>query len=169
MYKVCWFLHSLTLSTLIFGLSLSFNVSANTLTLGINGKIKDRCEINFFSGNVMKFTEHLDVQSLPFNVYCNRPLGITINSKYGGLKYQQQGVDIIETYNLSLQIDELRLNESRHSSQLLSPVMIDSSGVIPFSQQGSLRVALENSLHFAGYYKDVIEIEVYPSIHSVTK
>ncbi|MEZ8702840.1 hypothetical protein AB6D74_13345 [Vibrio cyclitrophicus] len=169
MYKVCWFLHSLTLSTLILGLSLSFNVSANTLTLGINGKIKDRCEINFFSGNVMKFTEHLDVQSLPFNVYCNRPLGITINSKYGGLKYQQQGVDIIETYNLSLQIDELRLNESRHSSQLLSPVMIDSSGVIPFSQRGSLRVALENSLHFAGYYKDVIEIEVYPSIHSVTK
>jgi hypothetical protein len=169
MVRVCWFIHNFIASTLIFSLSLSFYASANTLTLGINGQIKDRCEINFSSGNIMKFTEHRNVQSLPFNVYCNRPLGITINSKYGGLKYQQQGVDIIESYNLSLQIDELRLYESRHSSQLISSVMIDSSGVIPFSQQGSLKVALENGLHFAGYYQDVIEIEVYPSIHSATK
>ena len=169
MFRVFRILHNFTVFVLILVLSISFNVSANTLTLGINGKIKDRCEINFFSGNIMKFTEHLDEQSLPFNVYCNRPLGITINSKYGGLKYQQQGVDIIETYNFSLQIDELRLYESRHSSQLISSVMIDSSGVIPFAQHGSLRVALENSLRFAGYYQDVIEIEVYPSIHSVTK
>ncbi|MEZ8066834.1 hypothetical protein [Vibrio sp. FF145] len=169
MIRAFVFIHKFIVSTLIFSLTLSFYTSANTLTLGINGQIKDRCEINFFSGNVMKFTEHRDVQLLPFNMYCNRPLGITINSKYGGLKYQHQGVDIIETYNLSLQIDELRLDESRHSSQLTSPVMINSSGVIPFSQQGSLRVALENSLRFAGYYQDVIEIEVYPSIHSVTK
>ncbi len=161
--------HNFIVSTLTFSLSLSFYVSANSLTLGISGQIKDRCEINFSSGNVMNFTEHRDVQSLPFNIYCNRPLGITINSKHGGLKYQHQGVDIIESYNLSLQIDELRLYESRHSSQLTSPVMINSSGVIPFAQHGSLRVALENSLRYAGYYQDVIEIEVYPSIHSVTK
>ncbi|MCV5639303.1 hypothetical protein OFN49_30940, partial [Escherichia coli] len=67
------------------------------------------------------------------------------------------------------QVDELKLNESRLSRQLLSPVMIDSSGVIPFTQRGVLRVTLENNLLYAGYYQDVIEIEVYPSIHSVTK
>ncbi|MBU2908058.1 hypothetical protein [Vibrio splendidus] len=169
MVRVFRILHNFIVSVLIFSLSLSFYASANNLTLGISGQIKDRCEINFFSGNIMNFTEHRDVHSLPFNMYCNRPLGITINSKYGGLKYQHQGVDIIESYNLSLQIDEIRLYESRHSSQLTSPVMINSSGVIPFAQHGSLRVALENSLRFAGYYQDVIEIEVYPSIHSVTK
>ncbi len=169
MVKVSWFIHIIIVPMLVFSLLVPFYASSNTLTLGINGQIKDRCEINFSSGNIMTFTEHRNMQSLSFNVYCNRPLGITINSKYGGLKYQQQGVDIIESYNLSLQIDELRLYESRHSSQLISSVMIDSSGVIPFSQQGSLKVALENGLHFAGYYEDVIEIEVYPSIHSMTK
>lgn len=98
MFRVFRILHNFTVSVLILSLSLSFYASANNLTLGISGQIKDRCEINFLSGNIMKFTEHLDEQSLPFNVYCNRPLGITINSKYGGLKYQQQGVDIIEGF-----------------------------------------------------------------------
>lgn len=88
MVKAFRILHNLIVSALIFSLSLSLYASANSLTLGISGQIKDRCEINFFSGNIMNFTEHRDVQSLPFNIYCNRPLGITINSKYGGLKYQ---------------------------------------------------------------------------------
>ncbi|PFG58203.1 hypothetical protein ATG66_0744 [Vibrio sp. ES.051] len=169
MNRTLWTHYNFTAMQLIFSLSLSLSVSANTLTMGVTGQIKDRCEINFFSGNVMTFSEQHNAQSLPFDIYCNRPLGMSINSKYGGLKHQQQGVDIIENYNLSLQVDELRLHEHRHSSQLISPVMIDSSGVIPFSQQGNLRVTLENNLRFAGYYQDVIEIEVYPSIHSVTK
>lgn len=149
-------------------LSLPFCVRSNTLTMGLAGQIKDCCEINFLSGNVMAFSEQ-KTQSLPFSLYCNRPLGITINSQYGGLKYEHQGVELIENYELSLQVDELQLNESRLSRQLLSPVMIDSSGVIPFTQRGVLRVTLENNLLYAGYYQDVIEIEVYPSIHSVTK
>ena len=92
---------------------------------------------------------------------------MTITSKYGGLKHQQEDLDLIERYNLRLMVDALHLDQSRHSSQLLMPTRIeDSSGVIPFSQTGTLRVTLENSLLYAGHYQDVIEIEVYPSINN---
>ncbi|MBM6549906.1 hypothetical protein [Marinomonas ostreistagni] len=169
MYKQLLVFYQMTIPALCLGSLISLNVDANTLTMNISGHIKDRCEINFSSGNTMTFTEQT-TQSLPFDLYCNRPLGITISSKYGGLKHQQDGLDIIENYDLTLQVDALHLNESRKSQQLLTPTIIeDSSGVIPFSQQGVLRVALENTLLFAGYYQDVIEIEVYPSIHNVTR
>ncbi|EPH5595657.1 MULTISPECIES: hypothetical protein [Vibrio] len=168
MTKIFFTLRRFVITLTVMSLSIPFYVRANTLTMGLAGQIKDRCEITFLSGNVMTFSEQ-KTQSLPFSLYCNRPLGITINSQYGGLKYEHQGVELIENYELSLQVDELRLNESRLSRQLLSPAMIDSSGVIPFTQRGVLRVTLENNLLYAGYYHDVIEIEVYPSIHSVTK
>lgn len=159
--------YSRVITTISIGLLFTSNVGANTLTMDIIGHIKDRCEINLPSGNVMKFEEQ-NAQIIPFDLYCNRPLGISINSMYGGLKHQQQGINLIEKYNLTLQIDSLQIDVSRNSSQLLIPTIIeDSSGVIPFSQQGILSVALEKNLLFAGHYQDVIEIEVYPSIHSV--
>ncbi len=71
----------------------------------------------------MKLTVHRDVQLLPFNMYSNRPLDIASNSKYGSLKYKNQGLYTIVIYNLSLQIDELHLYDSRHYNQLNSPVI----------------------------------------------
>lgn len=169
MFKKSYFILLDTVFALIFISSPSFNANANTLTMELHGYIKDRCEINFSSGDVMHFSDKTE-QSLPFNLYCNRPLGLSISSKNGGLKHQQKGSDIIERYNLTLQIDDLKINAIRNSSQLIIPSIIEkSSGVIPFSQRGLLRVALENRLLYAGYYQDVIEIEVYPSIHNVTQ
>ena len=163
-------LYRILISIVILNLLLPNIIHANTLTMALSGYIKDRCEINFKSGNIMSFSNNEQTQSLPFSLYCNRPLGMTITSKYGGLKHQKEGLDLIEQYRLSVQMDALNIDESRRSKQLISPSIIeDSSGVIPFSQKGMLKVTLENNLLFAGYYQDVIEIEVYPSIHSVMK
>lgn len=157
------------ISTLFFCLLVSPDVKANTISIGLNGHIKDKCEINFISGNKIQLSDKKE-QSLPFDLYCNRPLGITLTSLYGGLKNQEKGINITEKYNLTLEIDAINLNELTNSSQLaLSKTIKESSGVIPFSQQGEIKVALENSLLYAGYYKDVIKIEVFPSIDNVTK
>lgn len=48
MVRVFRTLHNFIVYMFIFGMSFSLYVSANSLTLGISGQIKDRCEINFF-------------------------------------------------------------------------------------------------------------------------
>lgn len=168
MLKNNLFLSSKLILIIFFSLPIYKNVMANTLTMGLSGYIKDTCDISFSKGNTITLYDRTP-QSIPFELYCSRPLEMTISSKYGGLKHEQKGLNIIEQYNVTLHVDDLNIHESRHSSQLLTPTKIESnSSSIPFLKQGFLRVALDNQLLYAGYYEDVIEIDVYPSINSAS-
>lgn len=70
-------------------------------------------------------------------------------------------------YLFEININKANIHEEVKSIDLLSEKRFDSSGVIPFSALGEIRITLEDRLLYAGYYEDVIEIDVFPSINSV--
>lgn len=153
----------------IFLLSVIENVTcfANSLTLEISGKINDQCQINLSAGNEIDLS-NVKEKSLPMDIYCNQPMNIRVSSVNGGLAIK--GREDIEPhiYTLEIDIGDLNLNYKNKSDALTIAKEVKSSGVIPFSTSGTLRVTLEESLLFAGYYEDVVQIDVFPSIHNIS-
>lgn len=141
---------------------------ADTLSMNISGYIDDRCELNFGTNNTMDFSEEVS-KTLPFEIYCNQPVILTISSKNGGLKHEDNELVNLTRYSVNLDVSSINISKELNSEDITTPVKIDSFGAIPFSSIGQLGVTLEHSLLYAGYYKDVIEIDIYPSINNVTK
>ncbi|MGR5233016.1 hypothetical protein ACPV4L_11915 [Vibrio rotiferianus] len=116
----------------------------------------------------MDFSEEVS-KTLPFEIYCNQPVVLTISSKNGGLKHEDNELVNLTRYSVNLDVSSINISKELNSEDITTPVKIDSFGAIPFSSIGKLGVTLEHSLLYAGYYKDVIEIDIYPSINNVTK
>lgn len=142
-------------------------VNSEKLSLTISGHIKNQCEMNFRTGNKMDFSNE-KIKSLPFDVYCNQPLKMSIYSKNGGLRLLQSRTNLLTQYQLDIAIHSIGLNASLSSEDLLSPTVIYGSSDIPFTTEGVMRVTLDENLLYAGHYEDVIEIDVYPSIHDIS-
>ncbi|EMR34764.1 hypothetical protein LCE44_02535 [Vibrio harveyi] len=140
--------------------------NANTLTMNLVGKLEDRCEINFTSGQKIDLSDS-NIKTLPLDIYCNQPLGVSVYSKNGGLKLDKRDDIPPFDYLFEININKANIHEEVKSIDLLSEKRFDSSGVIPFSALGEIRITLEDRLLYAGYYEDVIEIDVFPSINSV--
>ncbi|WP_440888384.1 hypothetical protein [Vibrio sp. WZ-1] len=144
------------------------HVQADSLSMNISGYIDDRCELNFGANNTMDFSEEVS-KTLPFEIYCNQPVILAISSKNGGLKHEDNELVNLTRYSVNLDVSSINISKELNSEDITTPVKIDSFGAIPFSSIGQLGVTLEHSLLYAGYYKDVIEIDIYPSINNVTK
>lgn len=144
------------------------HVQADSLSMNISGYIGDQCELNFGSNDTMDFSDEIS-RTLPFDIYCNQPIVLTISSKYGGLKHEDNELVNLTHYSINLDVRSINIATELNSEDITTPVQIDSFGAIPFSTIGELGVTLEHGLLYAGYYKDVIEIDIYPSINNVTK
>ncbi|WP_159652306.1 hypothetical protein [Vibrio atypicus] len=147
---------------------MPFHVDATTLSMHLHGQIDNRCEINFNSGNVIDLSGRKS-ETLPFDLFCNQPFNIALSSKNGGLKLKSDADGHLTNYLFEIDINKTKTSEKFDSQSLLSPNSVNSFGVIPFTTQGEIRITLENILLFAGQYSDVVEIDIYPSIHNVTK
>lgn len=146
---------------------LSFAAKASDLSLSLKGQVESRCELSLMTGNTIDLS-NIRSKSLPFDLYCNQPLRMTISSKNGGLVASNGEIAYgLTRYLLDISISKLGIRKQLSSSDLISESSIDSSGVIPFSTQGEIRVTLEKNLLYAGDYRDVIEIDVYPSINDI--
>lgn len=75
----------------------------------------------------------------------------------------------VAPYSLGLVIPDLGINTYFLSRELSTPRLIESSGVTPFSIRGEINVTLERPLLYAGEYKDVVEIDVLPSINDFSR
>jgi len=143
-------------------------VMASSLTISLTGHIKNYCEINFNDGESLDFSNEIQ-KSLPFDIQCNQPLSMSVYSRKGGLENQQSNVRQVVPYEVDIDIATIGLNSTLQSQDIASPTVIDSSSVIPFDTAGVMRVTLKENLLYAGYYEDVIEIDVFPSIHGSSK
>ena len=143
-------------------------VMGSSLTLSLTGHIKNYCEINFNDGKSLDFSNEIQ-KSLPFDIQCNQPLSMSVYSRKGGLENQQSNVRQVVAYEVGIDIETIGLKSRLHSQDIASPIVIDSSSVIPFDTVGVMRVTLKENLLYAGYYEDVIEIDVFPSIHGSSK
>lgn len=161
-------------TTLVFVISsnlalYSFSVKASDLSLDLVGQIESRCELSLMADNTIDLS-NIRTKSLPFSLYCNQPLRMSISSKNGGLLANNGEIAYgLARYLLEISITKLGIKTQISSSDLTSGNYVDSSGVVPFSTQGEIRVTLEENLLYAGSYQDVIEIDVYPSINDVNK
>lgn len=140
---------------------------SNTLELSVHGMIESRCEIQFPAGNKLDFSTQKSL-ILPLDIYCNQPMRVRLFSQHGGLKHLAQGSNTVNLYSLSASFNVANMQLDTTSTDLHEGQSVTSSGVIPFATSGQLSITLENNLLYAGHYKDVIEIEVTPSIHNAT-
>lgn len=145
-----------------------FNLHAQSLTMDIEGRISNRCEISFNQGNEINLS-HKRLETLPFELYCNQPFLIEVSSHNGGLKLGSENNNIVEDYIFEVQIDKTKTRFKSKSKDLTNVNKISSFGVIPFSSTGELRVTLERGLLYAGHYRDTVEIDIIPSILSTMK
>ena len=145
----------------------SYSAKAGDLSLDLVGQIESRCELSLMADNTIDLS-NIRSKTLPFNVYCNQPLRMSISSRNGGLLASDGNQEFgVNRYLLEISIAKLGIKKQISSSDLTSENSVDSSGVIPFSTQGEIRVTLEDNLLYAGNYQDVIEIDVYPSINDI--
>lgn len=159
---------SIRLLILFFMISYQTNGWATPLSMYLHGTIDDRCELKFNHGSVIDLSKKKD-ESLPFGLYCNQAFGIEISSKNGGLKLNHDSKNYLMGYLLEIEIDKTKVNSSFDSEELLLTGQINSFGVIPFSTEGVIKITLNESLLYAGDYSDIVEIDIFPSIHTVTK
>lgn len=145
---------------------MSFADSDGDLSLSVFGHIKSHCEINFNRGDKLDFSNDIQ-KSVLFEIQCNQPMGMSLYSQNGGLSLQQSKIPVVVQYQLNIDVASIGINRTLQSKDLSSPKLIESSSVIPFTTEGVMRVTLEENLHYAGLYEDIIEIDVYPSIHGV--
>lgn len=150
----------------LLGFITSFSARASSLSIDLEGHIKDRCEISFNSGNQIDVSNSSH-ESLPFDLYCNRPFSIEISSMNGGLKLNQKSFELIEPYIFEIEVD--KTNFKSKSQELNDVKTVSSFGVIPFSSRGEIRVTLEHGLLYSGHYQDTVEIDVIPNILSNLK
>ncbi|QPG07271.1 hypothetical protein IT774_16620 [Salinimonas marina] len=141
---------------------------AENLSLSIYGDIESKCEIIFLGGNKIDLSS-VKERMLPLDIYCNQAMSIKINSKNGGLKLQEKSDFPAIDYIFNLNIEKANIAAKASSKDLLSGLNFNSSGVIPFAASGQLKVTLKENLLYAGSYSDVIAIDVFPSIHNVSK
>ncbi len=146
----------------------SLGSTGEQLSIDIYGYIPNQCNINFSTNNKMIFNDKTQ-QSLPFDVYCNQPLMLSVYSKNGGLKLLDGNRDILTPYQLKIDVASVGLSSSIASRDLLSPNVIDGTDAIPFSAKGIMKVTLNDTLLYAGQYEDVIEIDVYPSLDAINQ
>ena len=145
-----------------------FFAYADKLSLSIIGTIESRCEINFSDGRKIDLTG-VKERRLPFDVYCNQPMIINIKSKNGGLKQQENKNISAVNYLLNLNIEKADIEALATSVDLASGQSFNGSRVIPFSASGQMTITLKENLLYAGSYSDIIAIDVFPSIHNVSK
>lgn len=156
---------------LLFIAALPFSSLAtqgSQLSVSISGHIESYCEIDFTDGVKMDFSNEAQ-KVLPFDIQCNQPLSMSVYSRNGGLQLLKSKQEILTPYEVNIDITSLGLNQTLLSREISSPRIINSSNVIPFNTDGVMRVTLEENLLYAGYYEDVIEIDVFPSIHGSGK
>ncbi|SON52404.1 hypothetical protein [Vibrio tapetis] len=146
----------------------SWASTGEQLSIDISGYIPSQCNINFSTNNKMVFNDHKQ-QSLPFNVYCNQPLTLSVYSKNGGLQLLDSNRKILTNYQLEIDVVSVGLSSSMASRDLLSPNVINGADAIPFSAKGIMKVTLSDKLLYAGQYEDVIEIDVYPSLDAISQ
>lgn len=140
---------------------------SESLTMNVSGKINDRCQVDFYTGNKIDLSS-IKNKSIPMDIYCNRPMIMRFSSSNGGLV--MKGREDMEPYLyfLKININDLNMSTMNKSDTLINPKEINSSGVIPFSTSGTIRVTLEEPLLFAGHYEDIVQIDVFPSIHNIS-
>lgn len=159
----------LVVSILSVYLLSPIGAQANNLSLGISGHIKTRCTIEFVNGVALEFSNKTLSYTISFDLFCNQPLRITLSTKYGGLRRSHSPDQFATPYSLGLVIPALDINTHFLSQELSTPRLIESPSVAPFSIRGKIMVTLERPLLYAGDYKDVVEIDVLPSINDFNR
>ncbi|MDD1794547.1 hypothetical protein LRP50_15550 [Enterovibrio sp. ZSDZ42] len=128
------------------------------------GEVDTYCFIDFSSGGTLNISNRIS-NSTPFEIDCNQPLTISIWSSSGGLvlddKFQQQPNE----YFLHLLVSSIGINKTFSSKDISSVQRVTGNNDIPFNAKGSIRIIMEEDFVFSGEYKDVITIDVSPSIN----
>ncbi|PMN91615.1 hypothetical protein [Enterovibrio norvegicus] len=128
------------------------------------GEIDSHCFIEINSNRVVDLSNQ-DSDSIPFTLDCNQPLTISIWSKSGGLALSNGSHKTTNSYLLSLNISNIGMRKTFNSKELSSVQRMTGSNEIPFKTRGEIRIEREQEFVFSGEYKDVITIDVSPSIN----
>ena len=82
---------------------------SESLTMNVSGKINDRCQVDFYTGNKIDLSS-IKNKSIPMDIYCNRPMIMRFSSSNGGLV--MKGREDMEPYLYFLEININDLNMS---------------------------------------------------------
>ncbi|MEZ9525578.1 hypothetical protein [Enterovibrio norvegicus] len=128
------------------------------------GEIDSRCLIEINSNQLVDISNQRS-DSIPFTLDCNQPLTLSIWSKHGGLALNNGFYKTTNPYLLSLTISSVGMNKTFNSKELSSIKRITENNNIPFKTRGEIKIEKQQDFVFSGEYKDVITIDVSPSIN----
>ncbi len=129
------------------------------LSMYIYGNINEKCELDLNSETRYDFSDNI-AHSIPISVNCNIPMGIHIKSEHGGLKLNSASQDVIEPYNIKLNVGTI--NNTSKSELFNNDNIVFRYDGIPFKQQGIMMVSLTKPLLIAGSYSDTLTIDILP-------
>ncbi|MGF1705196.1 hypothetical protein [Enterovibrio baiacu] len=128
------------------------------------GEIDSRCLIEINSNQLVDISNQHS-ERIPFTLDCNQAVTLSIWSKYGGLALNNDFYKTTNPYLLSLTISSIGMNKTFNSKELSSVQRMTGNNEIPFKTRGEIKIEKEQEFVFSGEYKDVITIDVSPSIN----
>ncbi|MBE1275896.1 hypothetical protein [Enterovibrio baiacu] len=128
------------------------------------GEIDSRCLIEINSNQLVDISNQRS-ESIPFTLDCNQEVTLSIWSKHGGLALKNDFYKTTNPYLLSLTISSIGVNKTFNSKELSSVQRMTGKNEIPFKTRGEIKIEKEQEFVFSGEYKDVITIDVSPSIN----
>ncbi|WP_155859035.1 hypothetical protein [Enterovibrio calviensis] len=138
--------------------------ATDSLSMTMFGEIDSHCLIDFSAGRTVDLS-HQESESIPFRIDCNQPLTISLWSSSGGLALENSSHHRPNSYLLQLLVSSIGINRTFTSKDLSSVQRVSGNNEIPFNTKGSIRITMEEKFVFSGEYKDVITIDVSPSIN----
>ncbi|ALS33653.1 hypothetical protein PTRA_a2579 [Pseudoalteromonas translucida KMM 520] len=141
---------------------LAFNAYSNDeVALTLVGYISPKCEFTTDNNNLTFSSEGFANTELVIN--CNSPMRVSMLSENGGLRHQQS--THLNAYNVNLSIADANQSLSV-SAQTLKVSQAFNINKILFNSIAKLQLELVDPLIYAGEYRDVIRIEMTPSVVS---
>jgi len=135
--------------------------SNDEVRMTLVGYISPVCGLTSQNNNLQFSSDGLASTKLVIN--CNSPMRVSIQSENGGLRHEQSTQ--ITTYNFNWSMDGKFNDLSATASELKSTHTFNVNEIL-FNSIAKLQLKLEKPLIFAGAYKDVIRIEMTPSVTS---
>ncbi len=141
---------------------LAFNAYSNDeVALTLIGYISPKCEFTTDNNNLTFSSDGFANTELVIN--CNSPMRVSMLSENGGLRHQQS--THLNAYNVNLSIADANHSLSV-SAQTLKASQAFNIDKILFNSIAKLQLELVDPLIYAGEYRDVIRIEMTPSVVS---
>ncbi len=131
------------------------------VSLTLTGEVSAKCGFEAQSAE-LQFSESGLVNTV-LVINCNTPMKVSIHSQNGGLRHQQSNV--INNYRMSLSIVNTALKKSYLAEQLHNKQVFSVSDIL-FERVMDVQFQLTEPLIYAGEYKDILRIEMTPTIAS---